>query len=63
MVDLHGLSSCFEECQRFLNLYTRSPSLLTRKYAIYHSKQHVPFFWNCPTTRTGTAVTEPTPEP
>ena len=21
MLDLHGLSSCFEECQRFLNLY------------------------------------------
>ena len=24
MVDVHGPSSCFEECQRFLNLYTQA---------------------------------------
>ena len=23
MVDVHGPSSCFEECQRFLNLYRK----------------------------------------
>ena len=42
MVDVHGPSSCFEECQRFLNLY----SLIGITYillAIHAVKYIIPF--------------------